>query len=267
MVIKSVVGRLPWGMRKLTAFLALYRPIGLLLSRPHFAGVYASFDQVPDASLLDPQVLVRAAERNKASLKRDGPTGLPLLGHSHSLLPLVVAMLATQMPIRILDFGGAAGSDFRNLTSAISDRAELDYNVVDLPEVCEAGRRLWQDDKRISFSAELPRDGAQFDLVYSSWAILYVPEPLGLLAKLASYNARAILLINAPFTRRDAFVRVQTNYKVPSWVLSLPDVERVMRECGYRLAFHVAGDVDHNVDNYPPDLRVSNVASLLFLKS
>jgi len=254
-------------MRKLAAFLALYRFQGLLLSRPHFTGVYASFDQVPDASLLDQQVLVRAAERNEARLKRDDATGWPLLGHSHSLLPLVVAMLATQKPIRILDFGGAAGSDFRNLTSAIADYAELNYTVVDLPEVCAAGRRLWQGDKRITFSAELPIDKAQFDLVYSSWAILYVPEPLGLLAKLASYNARAILLINTPFTKRDAFVRVQTNYKVPSWVLSLPDVECVMRERDYRLAFHVAGDIDHNVDNYPPALRVCNMASLLFLKS
>ena len=253
-------------MRKLATFLALYSPLGLLLSRPHFRGVYASFDQVPDTSLLDQQVLVRAAERNEARLKRDGPTGLPLLGHSHSLLPLAVAMLATQKPMRILDFGGAAGADFRNLTSAISDHVKLDYTVVDLPQVCAAGRRLWQDDVRISFREELPIDDAQFDLVYSSWAILYVREPLGLLAQLARYNARAILLINAPFTRRDAFVRVQTNYKVPSWVLSLPDVERVMRERGYRLAFQVAGDVDHNVDNYPPDLRVSNMASLLFLK-
>jgi hypothetical protein len=40
-----------------------------------------------------------------------------------------------------------------------------------------------------------------------------------------------------------------------------------MRECGYDMAFHVAGEDDYNVDNYPPRYRVPNSASLLFLKS
>ncbi len=265
--VRSLVARLPWGIRKLASFLALHGPFGLLRSRPHFTGVYPSFDKVPNIRTADRQVLVRAAERNVGRLKRDGATNLPMLGQSHSLLPLAVAMLATQKPLRILDFGGAAGTDFRNLMSAIPDSAELDYQVVDLPEVCAASRCRWKGEKRICFSEEMPKDGEQFDLVYSSWAVLYVPEPLSLLDRFAKYNARAILLVNAPFTRHASFVRVQTNYMIPSWVLSLDDVERVMRDRGYKLAFHVAGDVDHNVDNYSPELRVPNMTNLLFLKS
>ena len=40
-----------------------------------------------------------------------------------------------------------------------------------------------------------------------------------------------------------------------------------MRKNGYGLVYHVAGEDDYNVDNYPPEYRVPNSASLLFLKS
>jgi len=49
--------------------------------------------------------------------------------------------------------------------------------------------------------------------------------------------------------------------------LSLHDVERQMNECGYYLAYHVAGEDDYNVDNFPPVYRVANSANLLFLRS
>ena len=96
----------------------------------------------------------------------------------------------------------------------------------------------------------MPNDGEEFDLIYSSWALQYFPDPLALLKKLAAYSAKAILLINVPFTAKTALVRTQVN--------------KVMRGCGYALAFHTAGDIDHNVDNYQPEYRVSNGANLLF---
>ena len=40
-----------------------------------------------------------------------------------------------------------------------------------------------------------------------------------------------------------------------------------MREQGYDLVYRVAGEDDYNVDNYAPEFRVPNSASLLFLKS
>ena len=170
------------------------------------------------------------------------------------------------VPLRILDFGGAAGVDFANLLKSISDCPDVQYGVVDLPEVCVFGKRYWADDRRLVFYDSMPQQGERFDLIYSSWALQYVDDPLALLEKFTAYHAKAILIINVPFTRGAPFVRVQTNKMLRSWVLSLPDTEEVMRKNGYALRFHVAGDVDHNVDNYAAEYRVSNVSNLLFLK-
>jgi hypothetical protein len=53
--------------------------------------------------------------------------------------------------------------------------------------------------------------GAEFDPVYSLWTILYIPEPLDMLAKLPSYNEKAILFISMPFTKTAAFICMQTS--------------------------------------------------------
>jgi len=266
--IKQLVARLPWKARKLVMFFVEHG----LVSRAPFSGVYASFADVPGTMQVAEADQAAAAMRGVArGPSRDEATHLPQLRRAHSLMPLVAAMLAggaRKEPLNILDFGGAAGVDFANLLAAVDPGIDLRYLVVDFPKVCAVGRDHWRDDKRISFSDALPQ-AAQFDLVYSWSSVHYVPDPLSLLAKFASYRPAAILLAGSPFTSGDAFVRAQVNQSIPfpQWVLSLPKVEQRMRECGYAMAFHVAGEDDYNVDNYPPRYRVPNSASLLFLKA
>jgi putative methyltransferase (TIGR04325 family) len=265
-LIKQLVARLPWKARKLVMFFVEHG----LVSRVPFSGVYASFADVP-GTMSEADQAAAAARGVTRGPSCDEATNLPQLRRAHSLMPLVAAMLAgrgRKEPLNILDFGGAAGVDFVNLLAAADPGIDVRYLVVDFPKVCAVGRDHWRDDKRISFSDALPQ-AAQFDLVYSWSSIQYVPDPLSLLAQFASYSPAAILLAGSPFTSGDAFVRAQVNQSVPfpQWVLSLPKIEQRMRECGYDMAFHVAGEDDYNVDNYPPRYRVANSASLLFLKS
>jgi putative methyltransferase (TIGR04325 family) len=264
--LRNFVACLPWGARKLVAFIALHSPSGLLLSRPSFVGTYKSFADAPPSRQTSAEYLVEEADLHLRAQKFDQATGFPLLRNSHSLLPLAVAMLAAGKSVRVLDVGGAAGVDFANVLSGTSRQNKIQYRVIDRPEVCALGRSRWHTDPRISFGDTMPSDGEEFDLIYSSWTLQYFPDPLASLKKLAAYNAKVILLINIPFTSKISFVRTQVNKGVPSWVLSLSDVQQVMRESGYELAFHAAGDIDHNVDNYQPEYRVSNGANLLFLR-
>jgi putative methyltransferase (TIGR04325 family) len=244
-----------------------------LSSPAPFSGVYTSFDDVLTRIMAAENDLVEAAKRGVAGAPSlDDATKLPRLRRAHSLMPLAVAALATDRrpprPFRILDFGGAAGVDYANLLSAVHLSFDVLYHVVDLPAVCAVGRAKWQHDARVSFDDTLP-PSAEFDLVYCWSSIHYVPDPLGLLGQFAIYHPTAILLAGSPFTSGRAFVRAQVNQSVPfpQWVLSLPEVEHFMRVRGYNLVYHVAGEDDYNVDNYPAEYRIPNSASLLFLKS
>jgi putative methyltransferase (TIGR04325 family) len=268
-LIKKTITLLPWKLRK---FLLFFVEHGFT-SPPPFSGVYATFEDVPGTMKVAEDDQAAAAQQGVArGPSLDEATKLPRLRRAHSLMPLVTVLLADQQqvgkPIRILDFGGAAGADFANLIAAIRDTSNLRYHIVDFPKVCVVGRTRWQGDARISFHETLP-DSAEFELVYGWSSIHYVPDPLQLLTRFTSYSPRAILITGSPFTSGKAFVRAQVNQSVrfPQWVLSLDDVERRMNGCGYRLAYNVAGEDDYNVDNYPPPYRVPNSASLLFLKS
>lgn len=265
--IKRAVVRLPWKLRKLITFFIEHG----LISPPPFSGVYTTFNAVP-GKMAEGDRAAAAVRGIARGPSFDEATKLPRLQRAHSLMPLTVAMLASgrraAQPLRILDFGGAAGVDYANLLSAVHPNIDVRYHIVDLPAVCAVGRAKWQHDARVSFDNTLPSSAA-FDLVYSWSSIHYVPDPIGLLRQFAIYQPTAILLAGSPFTAGRAFVRAQVNQSVPfpQWVLSLPDVEHCMREKGYGLAYHIAGEDDYNVDNYPPEYRVPNSASLLFLKS
>ena len=192
-VAKGAVALLPWKLRKLVMFFIEHG----LVSPPPFSGVYGSFADVPGTMKVAEGDQAAAAERGVARGPRlDEATKLPLLRRARSLLPLVAALLAakrqTNEPLRILDFGGAAGIDFANLIAAIRETSNIRYHVVDLPKVCAVGRAKWQDDPRISFCDMLPIS-AQFDLVYGWSSIQYVADPLELLTQFTSYSPRAIL--------------------------------------------------------------------------
>jgi putative methyltransferase (TIGR04325 family) len=267
--VKGAVALLPWKLRKLVMFFVEHG----LVSRPPFSGVYASFEDMLGTIKVAEDDQAAGAQRNVArGPSRDEATKLPRLRRARSLLPLVAAVLAakrpTSKPLRILDFGGAAGIDFANLIAAIRDTSNIRYYVVDFPKVCAVGRAKWRDDARISFHDAMPAS-SEFDLIYGWSSIHYVADPLQLLTQFTTYSPSAILIAGSPFTSGKAFVRAQVNQSAPfpHWVLSLDDVERRMSGCGYCLAYHVTGEDDYNVDNYPPAYRVPNSASLLFLRS
>lgn len=269
-MLEGLIDRLPWGMRKLArrlaAFVQVHGVTALFVAKPTFSGIHASFAEVPNNIRAIEHELVDAALSNLKFESLDKATGLSLLDQHRELLPMAVALLERPgRKLDILDFGGAAGVDFRNMLNALPT-ADFSYCVVDLPGVCEAARAEWIGEPRISFQSSMPEEG-RFDLVQSWSAIQYVPDPLSLLRQFASYRPRAILLIGSPFTAGKAFVREQLNRSVPfpQWVLSLPEVKECLAACGYRLALQAAYVHDYNVDAYPLEYRVPNSTSLLFL--
>jgi putative methyltransferase (TIGR04325 family) len=162
---KNAVSYLPWGMRKLAAFIALHGYWKLLISKQAFRGVYRSFDEIPGGVLSNQHELARFAAEGARSPRIDQASGLPVLRLNHQLLPLVAAILSeTLSPLRILDFGGAAGVDYQNVLHALPNAQDIKYHVVDLPAVCGVGRRKWRDDARISFHETVPDAEARFDL-------------------------------------------------------------------------------------------------------
>jgi putative methyltransferase (TIGR04325 family) len=261
-LVRSIVSRLPWHLRR-TAEAAI---VNWGARRPPFAGVYASFDEIP-ASIPSHDQARSAAGRATDSQRDDGPLRLRHLSRGFAIALLSATLSgANRTKLRILDFGGGGGADFAGLLAALGADFDVTYHIVELPEVCEVGRKAWAHENRIRYSSELP--DSQFDIVYAWSSIQYVPDPIAKLRELARHSNRAVLVMGSYFST-NAFVRAQVNQSrpYPQWVVSLPELERAMNAEGFRLVFRAAGDENYNVENYEAEYRVSNSASLLFLKS
>lgn len=261
-IVSGALARLPYSVRM--AVTSALRDG--LVQRPPFRGVYARFDDVEGAYAYPSAAAAEAFAKAGLSFRREEAAGLVILRRSHWLLPLAVGMLShAARPVRILDFGGSGGIDFAAVKQTVG--APLDYQIVEMPDICEVGRKLWPAEPEISFLERLPDQG-EFDIVYSWSAIHYVPDPLDLLVRFTRYSPKAILIVHSPFSRR-GFVRAQVRgaTMLPHWVISLPEAERVMREHGYRLAMRATDEFTFNVDNYDAEHRVPHMANLLFVRA
>lgn len=262
--MKSLLKRLlPWHLR---------RTIGFARSsfagrKPPFRGVYADFLGVRRTPGYNNQGWSDTSKIAATRARSQIGEKIPILSHSKSLLPMLIA--PRKGFTRILDFGGAAGLDFGNLSAALGAISpNISYVVVDTPGTCEVGRAIWQAE-RVTFVSELPPETERFDIVYAYSSLQYLDDFRGALGRLASYRPEAILLCHHPIHFGKSFVRCQTNMgtglEVPQWAFGYDDLTETMLAHGYRLSFREWTTAEYNVDNFEDEYKASRTANLMFL--
>jgi putative methyltransferase (TIGR04325 family) len=261
-IARDLVKRLPWHLRRI----ANATIMNWGARKPPFQGVYRSFEEVRGTIPETDQASSATVRKHECEL--DGsPLGLRRLGRGRSLSLVVAALrFSDGSTFRILDFGGGGAADYSSLLAAIGNEANVNYTVVELPAVCEAGRQLWADDPRIKYVEKIPEEET-YDLTYTWGGIQYHPDVYGLISEMARRARKAVLLVGSPFSNRD-FVRAQVNQSrsYPNWVISLPRTREIMASLGFDLALAAAGEEEYNVENYEPEYRVPSSATLLFLR-
>ena len=86
---------------------------------------------------------LQAATECLAAIESDQP--IPAFHKQRSThLPLTVAMiLGDKKQVNILDFGGGLGIGYMTLAESIpADLKRIEYNIVEVPEVCQSGMGL-----------------------------------------------------------------------------------------------------------------------------
>jgi putative methyltransferase (TIGR04325 family) len=143
-----------------------------VFAKPRFAGLYQSFEAVPNPT--NPPIDSETIRLSLGSMRHDGGNGFVIFRHGHDLLSVVAAMLGGG-ELSVLDFGGAAGLDYKGLKAATDSVGH--YCVVELPEICRLASNEWPggDEGRLTFRHDLPPPTERFDVVYAYSAIHYVP--------------------------------------------------------------------------------------------
>jgi putative methyltransferase (TIGR04325 family) len=156
------------------------------------------------------RVVVDKTECYRDSLKAGRPA---LSSLREASVATAVGLSAEGGRLNCIDFGGAAGAHFFLAQSLFGRSIELNWSVVETRQMAAAAGRLKADGLRffsdIAAAASALRSKEKtVDLIFTSCALPYLPDPEGTLRQLTEVGARRIFVTRNPLADSELNRRV-----------------------------------------------------------
>ena len=245
--------------------------MGVIRLRRMWHGQYRHFRDVPSCGLGWDTVAYRnwaVAEVRRVLAAANGHSPDDL-DENRSLLGLMAAVVSRegQRGLRVLDLGGGPGMGFATILPFVDNYPDVDYHVVERPPVCEDGRRLFDDERRIHFHTVVP-DLPNVDIALAAGVIESFEDWAGALRTLCAQQPTYILLMDVCCgtfrTYASGFTLIQGSI-VPFWFLNAEEIVDVMTHAGYRAIFRALKSNFCSQDNFPEALRLPGGHPTIFL--
>lgn len=124
------------------------------------------------------------------------------IGSARILIGLGLISSPADRPIRVLDFGGAAGFHYLVARATQPQDRAFDWRVVETSSLARAARAL--EDGQVSFHASIDQAvadwGAPPDLTFASGVLQCVPDPLGFTQALVDVAAPVMFITRTNFS-------------------------------------------------------------------
>lgn len=241
-----------------------------LWPKKNWHGIYRTFSEVGEPSKAFNVVdWIESSRRLLLETRAQNASMIPAaVNGDESLLPIVVAMLDRGTgPVRVVDFGGAAGVSYAMAKAALPPQTELDYTVVELAPIVRLGRELFADDPSVHFVSEIPAPAEPVDIVFISTALQYVDAWQVLLRDLTNLRPRKILFSRLSAGDIPTFITTQVNHSgspTPYRFLNLVELKDAMDRFGYELRFAGASLTRLDQNDFPDSHRLHTACNLLF---
>jgi putative methyltransferase (TIGR04325 family) len=241
-------------------------------------GVYASFREAPVGGRgFDGPIWRERSSSFAAQIMAQAERNEPLdssLRQRYEFLPALTAMLLEDQPrVQILDFGGGLGIGFVLLTNALRSLADrVDYSIVEFADTCRAGNELFTGRKAPVFYDSLP-DSMTLEIVHAASVLQYIEDWRGIVARLAAYGARYLVLTDVYIGEFATYVTSQNHHtsRIPHWFWNTQEFINEVEGHGYALAVRthcqlkvLGKDGPLPMENFPPELRIAHGSNLLF---
>ena len=163
--------------------------------------------------------------------------------------------------LRVMDFGGGGGYHYTIARKAFGNSKTIKWNVVETEAMSQAAKRISDDNLRFFTTIEAAKnDLGAVDLVFSSSAIQYCPEPLKYLDRLTRIESKFIFITRTPFIAGNTEIIAKQNSNLsdngpgplphgftdriisyPITYSSMPVVEKILNE-RYEIRFKIVED-------------------------
>lgn len=126
---------------------------------------------------------------------------------------IAIGLAKSQDVLRVIDFGGGGGYHHTIARKALGPAAALRWNVVETTAMAQEARRMAGDGlKFFDSTADAVRDLGSVDIVFTSSALQYCPDPMAFLKQLVDADPACICITRTPFSdAADDIITVQTS--------------------------------------------------------
>jgi putative methyltransferase (TIGR04325 family) len=189
----------------------------------------------------------------------------------YALFPLLATSWHQQHgQVRVLDVGGGAGLGYAHFRRSAPACTTVRWHVVEVPEVCRAGRELFPAGE-VTFHEEVPPPDVlgPIDLVQAMSALHYIEDHRGMIGRLCSVGGAFIYILKEPVGDFPTFATAQHNLGdtvAPAWFFNRRELLDQFAAHGYDLLYHGLHDRVYDTSNFPPDRRWRQASHLLFAK-
>ncbi len=112
------------------------------------------------------------------------------LGALRTLIGIGLAKVGAEQKLNVIDFGGGGGYHYTIAKAALGNDFKLRWNVVETPAMTREAQRMRNSELRFFDCIEsASKDLGGVDLVFTSGALQYCPDPLNILKELVRVRA------------------------------------------------------------------------------
>ena len=238
-----------------------------------WSGVYFNFDELPQNSRSHKSsVFLKETYELTVDLINMSKKKLSLISTEEDLLfaNLVASYFSfSQKEVKILDFGGAMGRSYILLKNSIASDIDINYFIVETQEMCEKGKSIYENDNKIKFLSELPKNDEKIDIILFNSSLQYINDFESLFDNLIKYNPEFFVLLRLSAGEIKSFISVQKNVSktlLPHRFYNINDFANFLKEKHYKLLFSSLHKRKFNMNNFDPDYRLDYHSNLLFGK-
>ena len=100
--------------------------------------------------------------------------------------------------INIVDFGGGPGTHY-TIARKILPNIQFEWNIIETPKFVEEAKK--QNNSEIKFFSELNSVTSLIDIMFTSSALQYTPDPIKSLSSIVEKKAKYLIITRTPFTQ------------------------------------------------------------------
>ena len=239
-----------------------------------FKGFFKSFDDIKKKSnIFENKFWIKREFKKVQKLKKK---------QSHEInaskdYPLLVAtsiIYNKNKNLNIIDYGGGFGSGYLSISKGVV-KNNLKYYIVDLPEICKLGKKIFVKDKNIIFLKNIPKIN-NCNIFHFGSCLQYIDNWKQLLNQTCKLKPRYIIFSDLFAGDIKSFVTVQkfNESKMPFRFYNVNQIINLLKRNGYQLLLRNNYQVHFNgkpsllpTDKFPKKNRLRFSSNLIFKKS